>query len=160
MTHYIRHLECSRSAATYPPDQLYNLSPGSGAPLFVRYRLEDIKLRLKSSQLAARIPCMWRYRELLPVAIEEEIVSLGEGWTPLIRLANLAKRYGFGNLFVKNEAHNPTGSFKDRGLSAAVTMARKLGARKLCIPTAGNAGGGTGCLWGQGRTGSLCLHAC
>ena len=141
MTHYIQHLECSRTAATYPPDQLYNLSPGCAAPLLVRYRLEDIKLRLKCSQLAARTPSMWRYRELMPVAIEEEIVSLGEGWTPLIRFSNLATKYGFRNFFVKNEAHNPTGSFKDRGLSAAVTMAKKLGARKLCIPTAGNAGG-------------------
>ena len=127
MTHYIQHLECSRTAATYPPDQLYNLSPGCAAPLLVRYRLEDIKRRLKCSQLAARTPSMWRYRELMPVAIEEEIVSLGEGWTPLIRFSNLATKYGFRNLFVKNEAHNPTGSFKARGLSAAVTMAKKLG---------------------------------
>ncbi len=141
MTHYIQHLECSRTAATYPPGQLYNLSPESGAPLLVRYRLEDIKPILERNQLAARVPSMWRYRELMPVALEEEIVSLGEGWTPLIRFANLATKYGFRNLFVKNEAHNPTGSFKDRGLSAAVSMAKHLGARKLCITSAGNAGG-------------------
>ena len=102
MTHYIQHLECSRTAATYPPGQLYNLSPGSGAPLLVRYRLEEIKAILERNQPAARVPSMWRYRELMPVALEAEIVSLGEGWTPLIRFANLATRYGFLNLFVKN----------------------------------------------------------
>ena len=141
MSHYIQHLECSRTAATYPPGRLYNLSPGSGAPLLVRYRLEEIKLSLERNQLAARVPSMWRYRELMPVALEEEIVSLGEGWTPLIRCANLATKYGFLNLFMKNEAHNPTGCFKDRGLSVAVSMAKNLGARRLSIASAGNAGG-------------------
>ena len=81
MTHYIQHLECSRTAATYLRTSS-TISRRLCGALLVRYRLEDIKLRLKCSQLAARTPSMWRYRELMPVAIDEEIVSLGEGWTP------------------------------------------------------------------------------
>ena len=98
---------------------------------------------------------MWRYREVLPDAKSEEIVSLGEGWTPLIPLTRLGERLGLPHLFMKNEAHNPTGSFKDRGLSAAVTMARRLGAKRLAIPTAGNAGGS---LAAYGARAGLAVH--
>ncbi len=139
MTHRIHYLECSKTGTRYPPDQLYNLSPDAAAPLLVRYQLASMHLNRDS--LRGRVPSMWRYREVLPDAKSEEIVSLGEGWTPLIPLTRLGERLGLPHLFMKNESHNPTGSFKDRGLSAAVTMARRLGAKSLAIPTAGNAGG-------------------
>ncbi len=139
MTRRIHCLECSKTGVRYPPDQLYNLSPDAAAPLLARYRLEA--LELDRDKIRGRVPSMWRYREVLPDAEAEEIVSLGEGWTPLLRLNNLGERSGLPHLYMKNEAHNPTGSFKDRGLSAAVTMARRLGAKRLAIPTAGNAGG-------------------
>jgi threonine synthase len=84
---------------------------------------------------------MWRYSEVMPIDSETDIVSLGEGFTPMLEMPSLGKKYGVKRLFTKDESVNPTGSFKARGLSAAVTMARKLGARKLCIPSAGNAGG-------------------
>jgi threonine synthase len=84
---------------------------------------------------------MWRYLELLPVSSRDEVISLGEGFTPILPMSRLAREHGVRELFTKDESVNPTGSFKARGLSAAVTMARKLGAHKLCIPSAGNAGG-------------------
>ena len=135
----IQYLECSKTGTRYLPDRLYNLSPETAAPLLVRYQFKSMNLNRES--LLGRGSSMWRYREVLPNIESEEIVSLGEGWTPLISLHRLSERWDFRHLYLKNEAQNPTGSFKDRGLSAAVTMARKLGAKRLAIPTAGNAGG-------------------
>ena len=84
---------------------------------------------------------MWRYAPLLPVRVTENIVSLGEGWTPLHRLSRLGERLECSDLWLKDEGVNPTGSFKARGLSCAISMCRELGIRKVAIPTAGNAGG-------------------
>lgn len=153
MNHRIHYLECSKTRTRYPPDQLYNLSPDASAPLLVRYQLASMQLNRDS--VRDRVPSMWRYREMLPDVRSEEIVSLGEGWTPLIPLTRLGARFGLPYLFMKNEAHNPTGSFKDRGLSAAVTMARRLGATSLAIPTAGNAGGA---LAAYGARAGLSVH--
>jgi len=84
---------------------------------------------------------MWRYREMLPVTDDENIVSLGEGMTPLLRLENIGHKYEFQNLLLKDEGQNPTGSFKARGLSAAISKAKEHGVETCIIPTAGNAGG-------------------
>jgi threonine synthase len=84
---------------------------------------------------------MWRYAEMLPVVRPENIVTLGEGFTPLIKVDRLGKELGLANLYIKEESSNPTGSFKARGLCAAVSMAKELGIRKLAIPSAGNAAG-------------------
>jgi threonine synthase len=84
---------------------------------------------------------MWRYREVLPVDNDENIVSLGEGWTPLLRAERLGKQIGIAELYIKDESQNPTQSFKARGMSAAVSMAKELGAKKLAVPSAGNAAG-------------------
>ena len=138
---YVSHLECSRTQTEYPAGELYNLSPGHGAPMFVRYRLDEIRKVISPKDFPRRSQSMWRYLEVLPISSENEAVTLGEGYTPLLKLAKLGSRYDLENLFVKDEGTNPTGSFKDRGLSAAVTMAMTLGVDKLCIPTAGNAGG-------------------
>ena len=91
--------------------------------------------------LRDRAPDLWRYRELLPVGPEDEIVSLGEGMTPLLRCGGLEAAYGAGEVWVKDEGQLPTGSFKARGQALAVTMARKFGIERLAIPTNGNAGG-------------------
>jgi len=109
--------------------------------MFVRYRLDEIRKVISPKDFPRRSQSMWRYLEVLPISSENEAVTLGEGYTPLLKLAKLGSRYDLENLFVKDEGTNPTGSFKDRGLSAAVTMAMTLGVDKLCIPTAGNAGG-------------------
>ncbi len=84
---------------------------------------------------------MWRYREVLPVEKDENIVTLGEGWTPLIHTERLGQKLGLRNLYIKDESQNPTQSFKARGMTAAVSMAKELGARKLAVPSAGNAAG-------------------
>jgi len=109
--------------------------------LLVRYDLERAKMFLKKESLAARRPDMWRYREMLPVERDENIVSLGEGWTPLLRAIRLGRRAGVPDLFIKDESQNPTQSFKARGMAAAVSMAKELGVKKLAVPSAGNAAG-------------------
>ncbi len=140
MPSFLTHLECARTGERYAPHQLHNLSP-AGAPLLARYDLEAVAAALKKQDLLGRRPDMWRYLEVLPVSGEDEIVSLGEGYTPLHRAERLGAAAGFSQLYIKDESSNPTGSFKARGLSAAVTAARARGAGKLAIPTAGNAGG-------------------
>jgi threonine synthase len=129
---------CSQCPATADAEGLKTVCPACGSPLLVRYaRRVGAADR---AQLAARGHTMWRYREFLPLAGGEEPVSIGEGGTPLLRAHRLAERLGLGNVWIKDEAANPTGSFKARGLSAAITRATLAGARKFTLPTAGNAG--------------------
>ncbi len=133
----LKHLECSRCAKAHSADQLQNLCE-CGGPLLARYDLAAAAKTLTREALRDRAPTMWRYREVLPSA---EAVTLGEGMTPLLHAQRLGARLGLRQLFIKDEGLNPTGTFKARGLSAAVTMAKELGAATLAIPTAGNAGG-------------------
>jgi threonine synthase len=132
------HLECSRDAShRHAADTLATVCPHDGAPLFVRYAVA----RLERDALAARPWTMWRYREMLPVAEGEEPVTLGEGATPLLPIELLTEALDRDAVYVKDEAQNPTGSFKARGMSVAVTVAKRLGATSLVAPSAGNAGG-------------------
>jgi threonine synthase len=139
MATYLTHLECSSCAKQHSPHQLINLCD-CGMPLLARYDLPAIRTALKREDLSGRGQSMWRYRELLP-APESAIVTLGEGFTPLIPARRLGEELGLSKLWIKEESANPTGSFKARGMAAAVTMARLLGARKLAVPSAGNAAG-------------------
>jgi threonine synthase len=107
----------------------------------VRYDLEAAAHSLTKESLAARRADLWRYWEVLPVEDESNIISLGEGWTPLLPAPNLGKLVGIDKLYIKDESQNPTQSFKARGMSAAVSMAKELGAQKLAVPSAGNAAG-------------------
>jgi len=126
------HLACSRCDATFAIDKLMNLCPNDGAPLLVRYDIaKSPELR---DEIRTRPATMWRYREVLPIDDDTAIVTLGEGITPLLQSKN------FDNVWIKDESKNPTRSFKSRGMAAAVTMAKHLGARSLAAPTAGNAG--------------------
>jgi threonine synthase len=120
---------------------LLNLCRECGKPLLVRYDLERAGSTLTKESLVARRADLWRYREVLPVDEDKNIVSLGEGWTPLLRARRLGKQIGFDELYIKDESQNPTQSFKARGMSAAVSMAKELGAQKLAVPSAGNAAG-------------------
>lgn len=133
----LTHLECSRCGAHHPADRLQNLCT-CGGPLLARYDLKKAAKTLTEETLRSRPANMWRYAELLPGG---EPVTLGEGMTPLLHARRLGERLGLSALCVKDEGLNPTGSFKARGLSAAVTQAKALGAKTLAIPTAGNAGG-------------------
>ncbi len=133
----LTHLECSSCGEKFSHEALQNLCT-CGKPLLARYDLKQAARTLTREALAKRVRTMWRYAEVLP---GNPAVSLGEGMTPLIAARRLGQRLGLTNLFVKDEGLNPTGSFKARGLSAAVTQAKALGAKTLAIPTAGNAGG-------------------
>lgn len=131
------YLECSRDAAhRVPAEALQSVCPHEGAPLLVRYAATP----LSREAVTARPWTMWRYREMLPVGEHEEPVSLGEGGTPLVALQRLGEALALGPIYVKDESQNPTGSFKARGMSAAVTAAKHLGATELVAPSAGNAG--------------------
>jgi threonine synthase len=131
-------LECSACGAQRGADGLPGVCETCGAPYLVRY--PSTAAPAAKAALAGRPWTMWRYREWLPLEPEQQAVSLGEGGTPLLDAPRLAQRHGFGRLLVKDESVNPTGSFKARGLAAAVTRASAAGARAFVVPTAGNAG--------------------
>ncbi|HEX7880027.1 MAG TPA: threonine synthase [Candidatus Eisenbacteria bacterium] len=139
MAGHFSHLECGRAGHVTPADRLVNLCH-CGSPLLARYRLDDVRRELPREALKDRPPSLWRYRELLPAAPEEAVVTLGEGMTPLLSACRLGATAGCTDLWIKDESANPTGSFKARGMSVAITMARHRGARALSLPTAGNAG--------------------
>src|SRR5918992_3310918 len=127
----VTHLECAACGTRHEARRLQNLCVECGKPLLVRYDLEIAGRSLTKETVKGRRADLWRYREVLPVAHDENVVSLGEGWTPLLRAARLGESLGFGELYIKDESQNPTQSFKARGMSAAVSMAKELGARKL-----------------------------
>src|SRR5712672_3279872 len=137
----VTHLECGACGLRHEAQRLHNLCSQCGKPLLVRYDLERAGSTLTKKSLVARRADLWRYREVLPVENDENIVSLGEGWTPLLRAERLGKELGIERLYIKDESQNPTQSFKARGMSAAVSMAKELGAKKLAVPSAGNAAG-------------------
>ena len=130
-------LECSQCAKKYDAAIEQHLCT-CGKPLFARYDLKRAAKTLSLKGLCARPRTLWRYREVLP---DGEPVTLGEGMTPLLHASRLGASMGLNHLYVKDEGLNPTGSFKARGMTAAVTRAKQLGAKTLAAPTAGNAGG-------------------
>ncbi len=136
---FVTHLESAVDGTVVSHDQLRTTH--AGRPLWVRYNLDAIRLSTDRDAIAARPTTMWRYRELLPVDDASTVVSLGEGMTPLLKCERLGAALGLTNLWIKDESQLPTGSFKARGLAMAVTRAVELGADRLAIPTAGNAGG-------------------
>ena len=140
MSSTLTHLECSRPGCghTFDFTQPQNLCRACGAPLLARYDLAKAKSTFARSALQARVSSMWRYEEVMPPGPP---VTLGEGMTPLLPAQRLGDRLGLERLYIKDEGQNPTNSFKARGLSAAVSMAKALGIRTIALPTAGNAGG-------------------
>ena len=135
---FLDHLVCPKCSSIYPKGQVHGLC-SCGSPLLVEYDLAAARKSFARDSLKGRAPTMWRYAELLPVQQPENIVSLGEGFTPMIHARRLGSELGLNNLYIKDESVNPTGSFKARGLCAAVSMAKELGLKKLAIPSAGNA---------------------
>jgi threonine synthase len=144
MSSAITHLQCSREncGKVISHAALQNLCPVCKSPLLARYDLDAARQTLNLDALRDRVRSMWRYEEVLPGAPP---VSLGEGMTPLIHAHRLGERLRLERLYIKDEGLNPTASFKARGLSAAVTMAKALGAKTVALPTAGNAGGAAAC---------------
>jgi threonine synthase len=139
MPSFVTHLEAAIDGTHFPARVIQ--STHDGRPLWVRYDLERVRGALKRERLQARPANLWRYRELLPIENDANIVSLGEAMTPLLECPRLAKRLGIDRLLIKDESQLPTGSFKSRGMAVAVSMAKELGIRRVAIPTAGNAGG-------------------
>lgn len=138
----VTHLECANCGGRYEAGVLHNLCTACGKPLLVRYDLKMASQTLTRDSLKSRQSSLWRYREVLPVENPENIVSLGEGWTPLLRAGRLAATLALKlNVFIKDEGQNPTQSFKARGMTVAVSMAKELGVTKLAVPSAGNAAG-------------------
>ena len=135
----VSHLSCAACGQSYPPNRLYNLCQQCQKPLLVHYDLD--RVALSTRQLADRQASLWRYREVLPVERAENVISLGEGWTPLLHAQRLGRQLGLSRLYIKDEALNPTASFKARGMAVAVSMAKELGVKKLAVPSAGNAAG-------------------
>ena len=136
---FMTHLECSLTGEHHDSDRLQNLST-VGKPLLARYDLEAVAARLTHEELASRAPGMWKWRELLPLPQGAAPVSLGEPETPLIPLDRVALRNGARAPVVKDEGRLPTGSFKARGMAAAVSMAKHFGVTRIALPTNGNAG--------------------
>jgi threonine synthase len=134
---YLTHLECSLCRTNFPAGKVHNLC-ACGGPLLVRYDLERARAGWRREDVARGPNSMWRYGAMLP-AKAESVVTLGEGMTPLKRTPRIGERVGARDLWIKDEGLNPTGSFKARGLSCAVSMAVELGIHKLAIPSAGNA---------------------
>lgn len=139
MTAYITHLECSATGERYEAGKVHGLSK-AGKPLLVRYDLKALAGAVSKEALATRTEGFWRYKEFLPVAEQENRISIGEVMTPLIRTPRIEQKLGGGELLVKDEGRLPTGSFKARGLALAVSMAKELGLSHLAMPTNGNAG--------------------
>jgi threonine synthase len=135
---FLKRLECSACGREHEWSRLQNLCGSCNKPLFAIVDLDAASRTLKRETLATREKSLWRYREVLPLPADVEPVSLGEGGTPLLR----AEKFGDGiDLWIKDESLNPTQSFKARGMSVAVSMAKYLGATRLAVPSAGNAGG-------------------
>ena len=154
----VSHLECSVCGKKREAGQVHNLCE-CGGPLLVRYDLASARTAWNRDDIVKGPSSMWRYAPVLPVRNAESIVSLGEGMTPLIRTKRLGAHLGAERLWVKDEGLNPTGSFKARGLSCAVSMCVELGIRKLAIPTAGNAAQRAGRVCRGSRNRSPHLHA-
>jgi len=132
----IAYIQCTRCGEHLSADRPQNVCPKDGGVLFVRYDLASLKGKLRREDLSGRVASMWRYADVLPEpAAGAKPVTLGEGFTPMLPSREYA------SVFIKDEGLNPTGSFKARGMSAAVTMARHYGLKKLAAPSAGNAGG-------------------
>ncbi|ANS73314.1 threonine synthase [Paenibacillus yonginensis] len=136
---YISHLHCPKCGKEYPADRIQQLCE-CGSPLLVDYDLKELKKNWMPADLAGRSNDLWRYHELLPVMDEKNVVTLGEGMTPLLRMERAGQDMGIPHLLMKDEGIIPTGSFKARGAAVGVSKAKELGVQELAMPTNGNAG--------------------
>ena len=141
MYSYIDHLECTQCGQTSPHTQLSKISACCGKVLFARYDLPRLRREVDRNSWQERDPNMWRFSELMPVSSPDNVMTLGEGGTPLLETKHLAGKLGLKHLYVKEEGLNPTGTFKARGISAAVSKAYELGVTGFTMPSAGNAAG-------------------
>jgi threonine synthase len=147
----LKHLECPHCGKKYDADVVQSFCQACREPILARYDLATARLTLTREALLTRPTGIWRWSEILPVRSPAFRLTLGEGGTPLLKISNLGQSLGMGELYVKDESANPTGSFKARGLVMAVARAMELGLREFVIPTAGNAGGALAAYAARGR---------
>ncbi len=140
-TSFLTDLTCSNCNKSFSAEEVQTFCPSCNTPLISNYDLNAVREHVNRDEITKRNKGMWRWHELLPVREPENIVTLGEGDAATLHLPRVGTMLGLSNLFVKDESTNPTGSFKARGLSAAVSKAKEFGIKKVIIPTAGNAGG-------------------
>lgn len=129
---FAKNLYCAKCKKEYSLNEIHQLCE-CGAPLLVNYDLQEAKKKFKKEDLAGRVNSLWRYEELLPVQDDENIVSLGEGLTPIIPLSKAGRKSGITNLYIKDEGVIPTGTFKARGAAVGVSRAKELGVSVLAI---------------------------
>jgi threonine synthase len=138
---HLTHLACTACGREYDASLPQNVSPCCSKPLYPQYDLVAAARTLTKDALKTRVRSLWRYREVLPVRDDANIVTLGEGFTPLLPAPRLGEKHGLARLLIKDESLNPTQSFKARGMTTAVSMAKQFGLKKLAVPSAGNAAG-------------------
>jgi len=132
---FVERLECSNCGAQHSHKEIQTVCKNCGSTLLVKYNLEEMKDKLKKGDLLGREGTLWRYFEFLPIEDRRDIITLGEGFTPILRASNL----GFRSLWIKDESLNPTGTFKARGMAVAVSKAKTFGIKDIVLPSAGNA---------------------
>jgi threonine synthase len=138
---FVTELVCSLCRKTHSASQLQTVCRECGRPLLALYDLAAVSTVLRKEDLMGRGASLWRYREVLPLPRSEEAVTLSEGWTPLLSAPRFGEEIGLQNVWIKDESQNPTGTFKARGMSVAVSMAKHFGVTALAAPSAGNAAG-------------------
>ena len=138
---FFTHLECTYCPQKFKKDVINRLCKSCGKVLFAKYDLEKASKVISPDKIKTRPPNMWRYFEVMPVIDPKNVVSLGEGYTPILKCTDLGNEIGIQDLLIKDEGLNPTASFKARGLSAAVSKAKELGVKAITMPSAGNAAG-------------------
>ena len=137
---FMSNLECTRCGKKHDANCVQTVCSECLGVLFARYDLEQVADKSSKHALRSRVKSMWRYRELLPVREESNVTSLGEGFTPILHLANVGHKLGLKNLFMKDDGLIPTGTFKARGMASAISKCKELGVKKVAVATAGNAG--------------------
>ena len=137
---FLEYLICTVCSKRYEVEEIHRLCTNCGKVLFAKYNLEKVRETLISAELSKRRYNIWRMHEIMPVYDEKFRFTLGEGWTPVLNLERIGSKLDLKNLMLKDEGQNPTGTFKSRGLCAAVSKAVELGVKEFVIPTAGNAG--------------------
>src|SRR5258708_24303397 len=135
----LSQLECASCATTYDPAQVHGTCV-CGSPLLARYDTERVAAKVSPAEIATRPPDLWRYHELLTVSAAANVVTLGEGMTPLLRMLRTGEALGVPGLMMKDESLVPTGTFKARGAAVGVSRAAELGVAGVAMPTNGNAG--------------------
>ena len=141
MKSFLTHLECTYCGKVFSSEEPHRLCDDCGKVLYPRYDISSARKSLKKEDLLYRSSNMWRYFEMMPIINESNVVTLGEGFTPIFKTGRLGEKIGADHVLVKDEGINPTASFKARGLSAAVSKAKELGIMRLSMPSAGNAAG-------------------